>query len=202
VSTLVISGGASVDRVAARAPGRAGSDALLEIGRLSAHLAAFERVVIPAAERTLPDGRERAAELRRRCRGLAMCLHRLDRHLTGDTHLARASTRRLHASARAMAEEQAEVEREIVDRLGEALDDDRVAELGRAYHRATVTSPTRPHPNLPRRGLLARVAVNAAARVDRVRDLLDNRPVDRHVRVAAERAIAGLDAPATAAYAG
>src|SRR6202012_2205598 len=62
----------------------AGEDGRVEIGRDAARLAAFERTVLPAAERRLGDGETRAGPLREGGEQLTTVLYWLDRHLPGD----------------------------------------------------------------------------------------------------------------------
>jgi len=167
----------------------------MEIGRVSVHLAALERSVLPTAEHTIVDGAASATALARRGRDLSDALYRLDRHLTGDMLLAGLSTGQLVDEVQARAAEQAQAERTVLAALMATLDEGGLVTLARAYHRAAIAAPTRPHPHLPSRGWRRRIAGTLAGRLDRVRDTLDSRPVSVPIRAAATQAMADLDAP-------
>lgn len=171
---------------------------LAEIGEISVHLAALERTVVPAAAARLPDGKAQAEELRRRGRELATALHWLERRLTGDARLARWPAHALSDAARAAAAGHARSERAVVDALSPALDDREIAELARSYRETALVAPTRPHPWLSFRGFTGWIAFKLAARLDGVRDGLDNRSPDG-VRAGAADAVRHLGRPAAAA---
>ncbi len=166
-------------------------DLLAEIGRVSVHVAALEQVVLRAAERVVPDGQDRADDLRRKGAELSAALYRLERRISGDGR-ARMSTERLLEEATAVAADYAERERAVLASLVEALDDVSVAEVVKAYHRARLNVPTRPHPTLAAHPLLRRFSWRFAGPVDRLRDALDNRPVPESVAADAAVALATL----------
>ena len=73
---------------------------IAQIGRSAVHIGALERVVLPIAEATMPDGASRAQEMRRYGRELSAALHWLDRHLTGDVRVAASSNHDLTQGVR------------------------------------------------------------------------------------------------------
>src|ERR1700761_3993185 len=82
LSTITRSAG--VTAATAETAQGAGEDGRVEIGRYTARLAAFERTVLPAAERRLDDGQARTEAVREGGQQLTTVLHYLDRYLTGD----------------------------------------------------------------------------------------------------------------------
>ena len=165
---------------------------LADIGRLAVHLAAFERVILPVAAAKLPDGARCAGQLRRCGRELATALHWLDRHVTGDARVAGAPRDRLLEAVQATAANYRRLERALVGALAGALDGREITELIRTYHQSSLRAPTRPHPLLGRRGFRGWLAFTVAARIDVIRDVLDNRPVRSGIEASAARALAGL----------
>lgn len=141
----------------------------------SAHLVAADCVLYPAAQRHVPDGRDRVHRARAVDRALQQALFRLDRRLTGDVHRGEGLS--------TLAEEVWEglwahtgLERELVEDLAEALSPPEQQDLRTRLSAAMATAPTRPHPHTrhtPLSGLVARLD----AGVDRIRDAMDNRVV-------------------------
>lgn len=171
---------------------------LTEIGRHAAHLAAFQRAVLPVAEIRLSDGAARAAELRHHARELATALYWLDRHLTGDVRVAAWPTRQIFQEVHQAAAGYIQTERALAGALTEALDARDMTELVTAYHRAALDAPTRAHPRLSYRGLRGRLAFRLAAYFDDVRDGTDNRPVGSDVSARAAQALRDLEDRAVA----
>jgi hypothetical protein len=171
----------------------AGPD-LTEIGRLAVHVAALERAVLPVAAVRLRDGAARVKELRRLGRELVTALHWLDRHLTGDARAVRWPTHQLAAAVRSAAASHARSERALVSALAGVLEDSENSELVRAYHRASLTAPTRPHPRLTCRTPRGRLVFRIIARIDAMRDVVDNRAVRSRVKARAASALRDLEA--------
>lgn len=178
----------SLDEVIGAAPG---AD-LVEIGRLAVHLAAFQRAILPVAVVKLPEGAAHAGQLRRCGRELATALHWLDRHLTGDARVVRAPTDRLFEAVQAAAATHRRLERALIAALAETLGGREIVELVRSYHRASLKAPTRPHPLLARRGATGWLAFTLAARIDAIRDVLDNRSVRSRIEGSAAQALDDL----------
>ena len=172
---------------------------LADIGHTAVHLAAVERVILPAAARRLPDGASRAARMRACGQELCAAMHHLDRHLTGDYVFVQASTERLTQQMQDLADRHGEMERETLSALATTLSDDELLQLCRRYHQTAMKVPTRPHPRLTRRGPLAGLLGRAVGVIDGLRDLVDNRTsVTRSVEAACAQALKDLDAIAEA----
>lgn len=137
----------------------------------SAHLVAADRVLYGAASRRshTPLGDVRSAD-----HLLQQAVNRLDRRLTGDTHLDRVPVQQVAGEVRSRLEAHAAAEARVVQQLLDAVDDDEAQALADRLSEVTSLAPTRPHPHTPHSpasGLVGRLD----AAVDRVRDVLDNR---------------------------
>lgn len=140
-------------------------DALVSLE--SRHEAAEARYLWPAVRDVLPwhaGMREAACAQEKRARSELRALHRFA-GTEGSAHLA----------ARVVGDLITHVgleETEILPSLESAIDPDQSVRIGRLYEKASRAGPTRPHPRVPAvPGVLALVGP-AAARADRVRDLL------------------------------
>ena len=171
-------------------------DGLVEIGRYAARLAAFERTVLPVAERRLDDGGAGAEQLREGGQQLTTVLHWLDRHLTGDVRAASWPGDDLARDVQAAVASYAELERKLIGGLVGALAEADMNELIRSYHQAEQVAPTRPHPRLDYTGALGRLKFRLAGLVDDVRDGTDSRPAGSVVGADASRALHALDTDA------
>ncbi len=171
---------------------------LTEIGRHAAHVAAFQRAVLPVAEARLADGAARATELRQHARELSTRLYWFGRHLTGDARAAAWPTHQISQEVEQAAAAYARAQDALIGALAEHLDAHDITELAKAYHRAAMDAPTRPHPRLSYRGLTGRLAFRLAAYFDDVRDGTDNRPVGRDVAARAAWTLRDLEGRAVA----
>lgn len=167
----------AVDSAHAEAREALGQDALTAVAWCSAHLVAVERVLHPAASRHLPDARSAVQAAWSADRELERAVHRLDRRLTGDVHLAEVPVEQLEADVERCLRVHEGVEQRLVDALERALDDDQRSELAALLVDATGRAPTRPHPHVSRTHLAAHLGHTVESWVDRWRDLLDNRAV-------------------------
>ncbi|HWG11778.1 MAG TPA: hypothetical protein VG268_00755 [Streptosporangiaceae bacterium] len=95
----------------------AANEGRVEIGRYAARLAAFERIVLPAAERRLDDGKAQAEQVREGGQQLTTVLYWLDRHLTGDVRAATWPGDDLSHDVRAAAATYAEMEHGLIGEL-------------------------------------------------------------------------------------
>lgn len=152
------------------------ADSLAAVSLCSAHLAAADRVLYPAACRELADRRQ-VRELRRTDHRLQQALFRLDRRLTGDVNLAYRPVESLEAEVRSRLEEHIDAEHRVLDSLEQALDADRQCELVEQLGEAMSQAPTRPHPHIPHPPLGSGLMFRLEATVDHLRDLMDNRDV-------------------------
>jgi hypothetical protein len=146
---------------------------------LSAHLAALDRTVYPVAKRAIPDGPRLVAQQREVSGRLARLLRVVERRHSGDVLASGLSSDRLTTSLRTLLDEHHATEREMLDRLATALDDDAKTALVESYESAMRHAPTRPHPHLSRGGLMFRFD----SLRDRILDAMDGRhvPVPRLV---------------------
>ena len=153
-------------RAALRDPGR---DPLDAVSWLSAHLAATEQVLLPAA-RPRPGGKGLADRQLAADHQLLADVWRLDRRLTGDLRQAGQAVDGLVARVLDALAEHERAEHDLVAVLADR--DEGLAE------RLTVTTqraPTRPHPYSPQRGRLGRFAFRVEGLVDAARDGMDAR---------------------------
>jgi hypothetical protein len=171
----------------------AGEDERVEIGRYAARLAAFERTVLPVAERRLGDGGTRAGQLREGGEQLNNVLYWLDRHLTGDARARTWPGDDLDQDIKAAVSHYSEMERGLIDELAGTLDEADLTELVKSYHEAEQVAPTRPHPKLNYGGLLGGLTFRVAGLIDDVRDGTESRPAGPVVGAEAAQALRDLD---------
>ena len=177
----------------------AADDGRVEIGRYAARLAAFERTVLPVAERKLDDGKVRAGQLRKGGEQLNTVLFWLDRHLTGDPQAETWPGDDMDADVQAALATYAEMEQGLITGLAGTLSKADLTELVTSYHEAEQVAPTRPHPKLSYGGgVLGGLKFRLAGLVDDVRDGTESRPVGPVVGAEATGALPGLDEAADA----
>ena len=172
----------------------AGQDARVEIGRYAARLAAFERTVLPVAERRLDDGGTRAGQLREGGEQLNTVLYWLDRHLTGDARARAWPGDDLDQDIQAAVDSYSEMEHGLIGELAQALDEADLTELIKSYHEAEQVAPTRPHPKLGYGGVLGGLTFRLAGLIDDVRDGTESRPAGPVVGAEAAQALHDLGA--------
>lgn len=157
----------------------------------SAHLAAFERAVLPVVRRVIGDGRAAVAAVRRHATRLEGVLRMLERRETGDVLAAQMDEERLCRELVDLLTEHARMERVLLVRLGDRLNAAEQDALAAAYRRALEHAPTRPHPHVPHSGPLGALAFRVDAVRDRLMDVMDARhvpaPRATHDRVAPGR---------------
>jgi hypothetical protein len=177
----------------------AGQDTRVEIGRYAARLAAFERTVLPVAERRLDDGGTRAGQLREGGEQLNTVLYWLDRHLTGDARARTWPGDDLDQDIQAAVDSYSEMEHGLINELAQALDEADLTELVKSYHEAEQVAPTRPHPKLGYGGALGGLTFRLAGLIDDVRDGTESRPAGPVVGAEAAQALHDLDTDANQA---
>jgi hypothetical protein len=170
------------------------ADGLTDVGRYAARLAAFERTVLPLAEHRLDDGGARAGQVREGGQQLTTVLHWLDRYLTGDARVDNWPGDDLPHDVQAAVAHYARLERDLIDELAGALDEDGLNELIRSYHQAEQVAPTRPHPKLNYDGALGRLTFRLAGLIDDVRDGTESRPAGSVINNDAAQALHELEA--------
>lgn len=142
----------------------------------STHLAASDSVLYPVARRRLPEGRRRVRAARAHDHLLQQALCRLDRRLTGASHLDALPLAAFVQKALTALRVHAENELELLELLLPRLDAAEQQELVDRMAAATDQAPTRPHPHT-RHTLLSPLVARLDAMVDRARDVMDNRVV-------------------------
>ena len=143
----------------------------------SAHLAAVERVLYPAACRALPEGAEQVRAQKQVDHRLQLVLWELDRRLTGDVHLRRVPVQVLEDGVRRALQAHVRGETRLVTALSQVLSPQQQRELADRLATALMRSPTRPHPDTRHGRLGGGMAFWFDGVVDRVRDSLDSRIV-------------------------
>ncbi len=158
---------------------------LAAVAWCSAHLVAVDRVLYPAVQRSLPNGSRRVRDQRIVDHRLQQALSRLDRRLTGDTHLSAIPVEELSQEVRTGLQAHAEAEQSMVAELRTRLGAADQERLCRRLAKAMQGAPTRPHP-YSRHLQLGGVVSSLEACVDRFRDMMDNRivPTPQRTRVA------------------
>jgi hypothetical protein len=127
------------------------------LGGTCRHLHALDEVLLPAYAR-LPDGRQLCHAFTASVKRLEVLLYHVNAHEYGSTMEGRFSWPVLWQEvADAMAEERHH-EEQLVERLTDALPDERLEDLAARLARVEPVEPTRPHPHQPHGGLLGRVA--------------------------------------------
>lgn len=140
----------------------------------SAHLAAVDSVLYDQAHHRVPEAHDRLRAARAADRFLQHAIGRLDRRLTGDTHLDHVPLDRVVEEVLAALKAHAAAEARLLEQLGRALSDDELGALAQRLEAATASAPTRPHPHVPHTPF-GRLVGRLEAAVDRLRDALDNR---------------------------
>ena len=151
-------------------------DLLAAVAWCSTHLAASDSVLYPVVLRRLPDGRRRVRTARADDHLLQQALCRLDRRLTGASHLDALPVPVLVQEALIALRVHAENELEMLERLAPVLDVVEERQLAERMVRVTAAAPTRPHPHT-RHTPLSPFVARVEATIDRVRDVMDNRVV-------------------------
>lgn len=157
----------------------------------SAHLAAFERAVVPVALRRLADGPGLVAAARRGATAAQQALRTLERLRSGDVLAAQVDDARLRRRVVALLDRRAGIEDAIVAALVAELRADEEGALATAYGSALQHAPTRPHPHAPQRAGIGALVFRVDAWRDRVLDVMDSRHVPTPRVPRAHRADAG-----------
>ncbi len=171
----------------------AADDGRVQVGRYAARLAAFERVVLPVAERRLDDGKARAELLGKGGEQLNTVLFWLDRHLTGDPQAKTWPGEDMDGDVQAALATYAEMEQDLITELAGTLSEAELTELVTSYHEAEQVAPTRPHPNLSYGGVLGKLKFRLAGVADDVRDGTESRPAGPVVGAEATQALRNMD---------
>jgi len=152
---------------------------------LSAHLAAVQHVVRPAALRVLGDTPSVTALDRGTVR-VERTVRSLEQLASGDGLAAGVDEGWLTRELTRAVNAQADREHRILGRLANDMPPKEQAELVAAYRRALEQAPTRPHPHTPHTGRWGALAFWVDARRDRIMDTLDSRHVPTPHRARAQ----------------
>jgi hemerythrin superfamily protein len=142
------------------------------IRELSIHAAIEETVLYPEIREAVPGGKELVEEGLEEHQDAKETLNELD-GMVGEDPQLEAKVRSLIGDVRHHVEEE---EGEILPKLESALSSDRLQDLGARLERAKESAPTRPHPLAPSTPPANLVTGPAAGLVDRVRDVVTDRP--------------------------
>ncbi|WP_203336488.1 hypothetical protein [Nocardioides limicola] len=152
------------------------------LSSISRHVAALNEVLVPRAQRELPDGRERAKEFTRASKQLERALAQVKGKLYGSTYSVRRGWSDVWDDVQRRYNEFWEVERALARDLdaGTAPDDDH--DPAEAVYRSELKAPTRPHPYVPHRGVLGQVARRVCVQVDHFWDTTEGRMIPAPIR--------------------
>ncbi|MDP3890319.1 hypothetical protein [Nocardioides sp.] len=156
----------------------------------SRHNAAVNAVLVPRARRQLPDGKERARDFVHQSRRLEVALGQVKAKLYGSTYSIRRRWPDVWDDVRRELEATWELERSLAIDLDAAADpgddtgDDtgEDAAAGELLYRAELRAPTRPHPYVPHRGAMGRIARAICVQVDHFWDTTEGRMIPEPVR--------------------
>lgn len=143
---------------------------------LSAHLAAGQRALHPAAARR-PGAALALRSLRAADRSLEALVRRTEQRYSGDGLAAQLDESRLNDALRRALAAHSRAEHALLEAVVVAENHDRLDRIAASYASALEHAPTRPHPHVPHRGLLGAAAFVIDAWRDRVMDTMDNRHV-------------------------
>jgi hypothetical protein len=144
---------------------------------LSAHLAAVDRVVLPAVRRHLRDAEAAIEEQERLSTEMHHALRMLEQLLAGDALARRHDRTQLTNALSALLARHASSEHKLLDALARALRPDEAVRLEERYERAISDGPTRPHPHSAHEGIAGRAQFMVNRARDHVMDVLDARHV-------------------------
>lgn len=148
----------------------------------SRHLNAVEAVLLPAAHKHVPDGSDAVHAYVRACKELETALVTAKAREYGSAYAANRHWADIWAAVRDRMDRLREVERDLVDRLSDTLDQPGLGELTERLHRAERDAPSRPHPHAPHLGLRGRLARRALHTVDAFWDTAEGRMIPEQPR--------------------
>lgn len=157
-----------------RTPARQADQFLVAVSR---HVAAAEEVLVPPVARRLPDGAAQARAYLHRARALEHAAALAKARVYGEVHARHVPWAEVWDDVRRALERHDALEAELVAALADALGPAETGRLAERILRAEVRAPTRPHPYLPHRGPLGRLARRTWAVADRFWDVAENREV-------------------------
>lgn len=141
----------------------------------SRHLAAVEEVLVREVRRVVPSSEKLVADYLEAARDLEQVLSLVKARVYGEAHAASLGWNDLWTRVRGRLDRHNSLENELVSRLAEHGAPDHSDALARAVFEAETRAPTRPHPLLPHRGPLGRLARRLFAVADRFWDAAEGR---------------------------
>lgn len=144
---------------------------------LSAHLAAVDRVVLPAVRRHVPGTSAAIKDQERISTEMQHALRMLEQLLAGDALARRHDRSALTDAVAALLSRHAAGEHQLLDALARALSPEEATRLEERYERAISDGPTRPHPHSAHEGVTGRAQFMFNRARDHVMDVLDARHV-------------------------
>lgn len=143
----------------------------------SRHLNAVESVVVPAAQRHLPDGDELAHAYVRVSKDLETALVSAKGREYGSASAVGLSWPAVWAAVATALDRERQLEMALAERLTDALDTVTVTELVDRLRAGESDAPTRPHPHAPHLGARGRFARRVLHAVDSFWDTTEGRMV-------------------------
>jgi len=143
----------------------------------SKHLSAVDAVLVPAAQRLVPDGAVLVHEYVRSERDLEIALTHVKARAYGSTYEAGRPWSVEWSDVADALSRQRTSEDGLADRLADTLDGPALDDLTERLHRAESTGWTRPHPYAPHTGLAGKVSRRVMHTVDAFWDETEGRMV-------------------------
>lgn len=146
------------------------------IARLTGHLAATRRAVLPVAARQAGTGAWLVAACRAQAGQAERALRRYGCLLAGQSRAVRLPPGSVWAQLEQRLAGYRAAEQVLLTRLDACLSAAEQTRLAAAYRAVFAAAPTRPHPRCPHTGPLAGPAFRVLALRDRFLDAIDSRP--------------------------
>lgn len=148
----------------------------------SKHLHAVDAVLLPAARRSIEDGRHVVHDYLHAARQLEVVLAHAKGHEYGSSYESRFGWQGIWTDVDTALTEARHRESALVDRLTETLDDEKVQTLCEDLARVEEVAPSRPHPYVPHTGVLGAIARKVMHIADSFWDTVEGRMVPERKR--------------------
>ena len=149
----------------------------LFLATTSRHLNAVESVLLPMAQKRIPDSAELVHEYVQASKDLEMALVNAKGREYGSAYAVTMRWPEVWAAVRPRLERERELELEVAERLSAELDEAEAAELVERLDRTEPDAPSRPHPHAPHLGATGRLARRVLHAVDSFWDATEGRIV-------------------------
>jgi len=143
----------------------------------SRHLNAVESVLLPVAQKRIPDSQDLVHEYVHASKDLEVALINAKGREYGSAYAVKLQWPEVWASVRERLARERLLELEIAERLSSELDDTEVADVVERLERSEPDAPSRPHPHAPHLGAKGRVARRVLHVVDSFWDTTEGRMV-------------------------